>query len=70
MTDADKEFHNSSKPHFSETGVLIYGNKGSKNLESGAFATAQEPLADAAKDVRFLKMPTFHDVSDLPVQYR
>lgn len=64
MTDADKDFHNSSKPHFSETGVFIYGNQGSKNLEGGAFPTAQEPLAGAIKDVRFMKMPTFADVSE------
>lgn len=62
MTASDKDFHSSSKPHFSETGVLIYGNKGIKNLENGAFSTAQEPLADATKDIRFLKMPTFDDV--------
>ena len=63
MTDADKDFHNSSKPHFSETGVFIYGNKGSKNLESGALVTAQEPLAGATKDIRFARMRTFDDVS-------
>ncbi|KAJ4381759.1 hypothetical protein N0V86_003124 [Didymella sp. IMI 355093] len=61
MTDADKDFHNSSKPRFSETGVLIYGNKGGKNLENGAFATAQEPLVGATSDIRFTKMPTFDD---------
>ncbi|KAF2628709.1 hypothetical protein BU25DRAFT_490343 [Macroventuria anomochaeta] len=63
MTDADKDFHNSSKPHFSETGVLIYGNKGAKNLENGAFSTAQEPLAGATKDIRFMKMPTIDDAA-------
>lgn len=63
MTDADKDFHNSSKPHFSETGVLVYGNKGSRNLECGAFPTALEPLAGATKDIRFMKMPSFDDVS-------
>ncbi|KAF1930053.1 uncharacterized protein M421DRAFT_91249 [Didymella exigua CBS 183.55] len=61
MTDADKDFHNSSKPHFSETGVFIYSNKGGKNLESGAFSTAQEPLVGATCDIRFTKMPTFGD---------
>lgn len=69
MTDTDKDYHNSSKPHFSETGVFIYGNKGSKNLESGAFSTAQEPLPGATKDVRFMKMPTFADVSVHAVSY-
>lgn len=63
MTDADKDFHNSSKPHFSETGVLIYGNKGSKNLEYGAFITTLEPLAGATKDQRFTKLRAFDDVS-------
>ncbi|KAF9700269.1 hypothetical protein EKO04_001388 [Ascochyta lentis] len=61
MTDTDKDFHNSSKPHFSETGVLIYGNKGSANLEGGVFPTAQEPLVGATKDTRFMKMPSFDD---------
>lgn len=65
MTDADKDFQNSSKPHFSETGVLVYGNKGAKSLEGGAFSTAQEPLVGATKDIRFMKMPTFDDVSIL-----
>lgn len=63
MSDADKAFHDSSKPHFSETGVFIYGNKGAKNLESGALLTAQEPLAGALKDIRFAKLRAFDDVS-------
>ncbi|KAJ8109217.1 hypothetical protein OPT61_g7624 [Boeremia exigua] len=63
MTDADKDFHNSSKPHFSENGVFIYGNKGAGSLENGAFATAQEPLVGATKDIRFMKMPAFDDAS-------
>lgn len=63
MTDADKDFHNSSKPHFGETGVLIYGNKGAKSLETGAFSTAREPLVGATSDIRFLKMPTFDDAA-------
>lgn len=66
MTDADKDYHNCSKPRFSETGVLVYGNKGTKTLESGSFSTAQQPLAGATKDVRFMKMPTFDDVSSQP----
>jgi nuclear pore complex protein Nup98-Nup96 len=61
MTDADKDFHNSRKPHFSETGILIYGSEGGKNLENGAFSTAQEPLVGATSDTRFAKMPTFDD---------
>ncbi|KAJ4984617.1 nucleoporin nup189 [Stagonosporopsis vannaccii] len=63
MTDSDRDFHNSSKPRFSENGVLVYGNKGSESLESGAFSSAQEPLVGATKDVRFLKMPTFDDAA-------
>jgi nuclear pore complex protein Nup98-Nup96 len=63
MNDSDRTYHNSSKPHFSETGVLIYGNKGSANLEGGVFASAQEPLAGATKDIRFMKMPTFDDAA-------
>ncbi|KAI4661040.1 uncharacterized protein J4E79_005608 [Alternaria viburni] len=61
LADADKEFHGCSKPHFSETNVLIYGNKGPSHLEGGVFATAQDPLVDATKDMRFVKMPTFTD---------
>ncbi|KAL1801499.1 hypothetical protein ACET3X_001841 [Alternaria dauci] len=61
LADADKDFHGCSKPHFSETNVLIYGNKGPSHLEGGVFATAQEPLVDATKDTRFVKMPTFSD---------
>ncbi|CAG5140466.1 uncharacterized protein ALTATR162_LOCUS716 [Alternaria atra] len=61
LADADKDFHGCSKPHFSETNVLIYGNKGPSHLEGGIFSTAQEPLVDATKDMRFLKMPTFSD---------
>lgn len=62
MTAADKDFHTSSKPHFSETGILVYGNRGPKSLETGAFSTAQEPLAGATRDIRFMQMPTFDDV--------
>lgn len=65
MTAADKEFHSSSKPHFTENGILVYGNKGARNLEDGAFSTAHQPLSDASKDIRFLKMPTFDDVCKL-----
>ena len=65
MTAADKDFHSSSKPHFTGNGILVYGNKGTRNLEDGAFSTAHQPLADASKDIRFLKMPTFDDVSNL-----
>ncbi|KAF2849943.1 hypothetical protein T440DRAFT_398113 [Plenodomus tracheiphilus IPT5] len=59
LNDIDKEFHNCSKPHFSETNVLVYGNRGPANLEGGVFPTAQEPLVGATKDIRFAKMPTF-----------
>ncbi|KAL6708992.1 hypothetical protein ACN47E_002119 [Coniothyrium glycines] len=61
LTDADRDFHSCSKPHFSEGNVLVYGNKGHAHLEGGAFATAQEPLIGASKDVRFMAMPTFKD---------
>ncbi|OSS51125.1 hypothetical protein B5807_04196 [Epicoccum nigrum] len=63
MTAADKDFHSSSKPHFTGNGILVYGNKGTRNLEDGAFSTAHQPLADASKDIRFLKMPTFDDAA-------
>ncbi|KAE8836560.1 hypothetical protein PTNB73_04516 [Pyrenophora teres f. teres] len=61
LTDADKDFHSCNKPRFSESNILIYGNKGPAHLEGGVFLTAQEPLVDAAKDVRFMKLPTFND---------
>ncbi|KAF1946052.1 hypothetical protein EJ02DRAFT_336826 [Clathrospora elynae] len=63
LTDSDKEFHSCSKPHFSETNVLVYGNKGSINLEGGIFSSVQEPLVGATKDVRFARMPTFDDAA-------
>jgi nuclear pore complex protein Nup98-Nup96 len=63
MNDPDREFHNCNKPHFSENGVFVYGNKGSANLEGGVYPTAQEPLVGAANDIRFTKMPTFEEVS-------
>ncbi|KAH7383192.1 nuclear protein 96-domain-containing protein [Pyrenochaeta sp. MPI-SDFR-AT-0127] len=59
VTGSDKDFHSCSKPHFSETNVLIYGSKGPTNLEGSVFSTAQEPLVGALKDIRFAKMPTF-----------
>ncbi|KAF2130193.1 hypothetical protein P153DRAFT_313762 [Dothidotthia symphoricarpi CBS 119687] len=61
LSEADKDFHNCSKPHFSESGILIYGNKGPATLEKGAFPTAQEPLIGATKDIRFMQMPVFAD---------
>jgi nuclear pore complex protein Nup98-Nup96 len=63
MNGPDREFHNCNKPHFSETGVFIYGNKGSANLEGGLYPTAQEPLVGATNDIRFMKMPSFEEVS-------
>lgn len=42
--------------------MLIYGNIGPAHLENKTFATAQEPLVGATKDIRFAKMPTFKDV--------
>ncbi|KAH8691040.1 nuclear protein 96-domain-containing protein [Phaeosphaeriaceae sp. PMI808] len=57
----DQDFHSCSKPHFSENGVLIYGNKGPVTLEGGIYPTAQEPLVGATKDIRFTQMPSFDD---------
>ncbi|KAI8935238.1 hypothetical protein NX059_007827 [Plenodomus lindquistii] len=59
LNGTDKDFHNCSKPNFSQDNILIYGNKGPANLEGGVFATSQEPLVGATKDIRFMKMPTF-----------
>ncbi|KAF2830909.1 hypothetical protein CC86DRAFT_379124 [Ophiobolus disseminans] len=61
LSDSDKDFHSCSKPHFSETGVLIYGNKGSATLEGGVYPSVQEPLIGATKDIRFTKLPSFED---------
>ncbi|KAH9864074.1 hypothetical protein J1614_010007 [Plenodomus biglobosus] len=61
LNGTDQDFHNCSKPHFSEANVLVFGNKGPSNLEGGVFPTAQEPLVGATKDIRFMKMPTFED---------
>jgi nuclear pore complex protein Nup98-Nup96 len=63
LSDSDKAFHGCSKPHFSETGTLIYGNKGSATLEGGVYPTVQGPLIGATKDIRFTKMPSFENVS-------
>jgi nuclear pore complex protein Nup98-Nup96 len=63
LSETDKDFHSCSKPHFSETGVLLYGSKGTSTLESGVFQSVQEPLIGAEKDIRFTQMPSFPDVS-------
>ncbi|KAL5118527.1 hypothetical protein ACEQ8H_003542 [Pleosporales sp. CAS-2024a] len=67
LSDSDKDFHNCSKPHFSATGVLAYGNKGQSTLESGVFASVQEPLIGATKDIRFTEMPSFSDAVPEPL---
>ncbi|KAF2036819.1 hypothetical protein EK21DRAFT_51552 [Setomelanomma holmii] len=61
LSDSDQNFHSCSKPHFSETGTLIYGNKGLATLEGGVFPTVQEPLIGATKDIRFTRLPSFDD---------
>ncbi|KAF2264676.1 hypothetical protein CC78DRAFT_616586 [Lojkania enalia] len=61
LNESEKQFHSCNKPHFSDTGVLVYANKGPINLEDGIFATVQAPIVGASKDIRFLKLPTFSD---------
>ncbi|KAF1912673.1 nuclear protein 96-domain-containing protein [Ampelomyces quisqualis] len=61
LSGSDQDFHNCSKPHFSENGVLMYGSKGTTTLESGIFATVHEPIIGATKDIRFTRMPSFAD---------
>ncbi|KAH3918838.1 hypothetical protein HBH56_025380 [Parastagonospora nodorum] len=61
LSDSDKKFHSCSKPHFSENGILVYGSKGQSTLEGGVFASVQEALVGATKDIRFTEMPSFRD---------
>ncbi|KAH7068610.1 nuclear protein 96-domain-containing protein [Paraphoma chrysanthemicola] len=61
LSGSDQDFHSCSKPHFGETGVLIYGSKGAATLEGGIYPTIQEPLIGAAKDIRFTRLPSFDD---------
>ncbi|KAH9862595.1 hypothetical protein IAQ61_010013 [Plenodomus lingam] len=63
LNSTDQDFHNCSKPRFSEANILVFGNKGPASLEGGVFSRAQEPLVGATKDVRFVKMPTFDDAA-------
>ncbi|KAF1969501.1 hypothetical protein BU23DRAFT_557531 [Bimuria novae-zelandiae CBS 107.79] len=59
LTDADKEFHGSSKPRFSETGVLVYTGKGAEATGEDLYYCDHAPIAGAHKDIRFKKLPTF-----------
>ncbi|KAF2791274.1 hypothetical protein K505DRAFT_326996 [Melanomma pulvis-pyrius CBS 109.77] len=64
LSDSDKAFHSCNKPHFSETGTLLYTTKlGPSTLEGGIFPTVQEPIIGAYKDIRFTKLPTFPDAA-------
>ncbi|KAF2003584.1 hypothetical protein P154DRAFT_519829 [Amniculicola lignicola CBS 123094] len=63
MNENDRAFHSCNKPHFSETGTLIYSSKGTNNLEDGLFLAVQEPISGAGKDIRFTQLPTFPDAN-------
>ncbi|KAL5375060.1 hypothetical protein DPSP01_011475 [Paraphaeosphaeria sporulosa] len=63
LTDADKEFHSCGKPHFSETGILVYTGKGSDTTSEDSYDCIRAPIAGAQKDVRFKQLPTFADAA-------
>jgi nuclear pore complex protein Nup98-Nup96 len=63
MTEQDKEFHSRGKPHFSETGILVYTGKGTDATSRDSYDCNRVPIAGAQKDVRFKQLPTFADVS-------
>lgn len=63
MTDAEKEFHSCGKPHFSETGILVYTGKGPDAMSEDSYSCSRASIAGARKDVRFKQLPTFADVS-------
>ncbi|KAF2744617.1 hypothetical protein M011DRAFT_407995, partial [Sporormia fimetaria CBS 119925] len=59
----DRDFHFCNKPHFGDSGTLVYATKGSESLEDGVFPTVHEPVAGAHRDIRFTKLPTFADAA-------
>ncbi|KAF2866983.1 nuclear protein 96-domain-containing protein [Massariosphaeria phaeospora] len=63
LSEADQDFHNCSKPRFSETGTLTFASKGSVALEIGLYRSALPPIVGAHKDIRFAKLPTFDDAT-------
>ncbi|KAF2449540.1 hypothetical protein P171DRAFT_427737 [Karstenula rhodostoma CBS 690.94] len=63
LTDADKEFHSCGKPHFSETGLLVYTGKGTGAMSEDSYDCSRAPIAGAQKDVRFKQLPTFADAA-------
>ncbi|KAL5447955.1 hypothetical protein PMIN06_007308 [Paraphaeosphaeria minitans] len=63
LTDADKKFHSCGKPHFSETGLLVYTGKGSDATSEDSYDCNRAPIAGAQKDVRFKQLPTFADAA-------
>ncbi|KAF2678252.1 hypothetical protein K458DRAFT_409007 [Lentithecium fluviatile CBS 122367] len=73
LTGADKEFHSCNKPHFSETGVLVYASKNANATGEGLYRFPRESIASAEKDIRFKKLPTFTDAApptlDLQKEY-
>jgi len=66
LTDVDKDFHSCGKPHFSETGVLVYTGKGANASGEDIYDCDYAPIAGAQKDIRFKRLPTFTDVSQQP----
>ncbi|KAF2277162.1 uncharacterized protein EI97DRAFT_432771 [Westerdykella ornata] len=59
----DRAFHSCNKPHFDESGTLIYAAKGAKSLEDGIYRTVQQPISGSDRDIRFTKLPTFDDAA-------
>ncbi|KAF2116321.1 nuclear protein 96-domain-containing protein [Lophiotrema nucula] len=68
LSEADRTFHSCNKPHFSETGILIYANHGPGDLEDGSFKTALHPIVGAHQDIRFARLPAFLDASPITLQ--
>ncbi|KAJ4295238.1 hypothetical protein N0V90_007249 [Kalmusia sp. IMI 367209] len=59
LRGADKDFHNCNKPHFGETGILVYAGKGVEGPSDDIYYTDRASIAGAEKDIRFKKLPTF-----------
>ncbi|KAF1950919.1 hypothetical protein CC80DRAFT_496441 [Byssothecium circinans] len=61
LSGADKDFHSCNKPHFSETGIIVYAGKQSDTGDEGIYFHPRESIAGAEKDIRFKALPTFAD---------
>ena len=61
MSETDKNFHNSTKPHFGETGLLVYSGRDTEARSDDLYHSDHASIAGAQKDICFKQLPTFGD---------